>query len=80
MPSGNLVLHQEETVSPNSGGAAVEALKEAAQRNRGGYRRLRKELEELTDHGLLMLKSLQRPDANMMQRLAVQVRLLTQIH
>ena len=36
-------------------------------------RRLRKELEELTDHGLLMLKSLQRPEANVMQRLAVQV-------
>ena len=61
-------------MSPGSGGgAAVDALKESAQRNRGSYRRLRKELEELTDHGLLMLKSLQRPDANVMQRLAVQV-------
>ena len=61
-------------MSPSSGGgAAVDALKESAQRNRGSYRRLRKELEELTDHGLLMLKSLQRPDANVMQRLAVQV-------
>ena len=53
-------------MSPSSGGGAVEALKESAQRNRGSYRRLRKELEELTDHGLLMLKSLQRPDANVM--------------
>ena len=66
------MLNQEEVVSP-TGGAAVEALKDAALRNRGSYRRLRKELEELTDHGLLMLKSLQRPDANVMQRLAVQV-------
>ena len=66
------MLNQEEVVSP-TGGAAVEALKDAAQRNRGSYRRLRKELEELTDHGLLMLKSLQRPEANVMQRLAVQV-------
>ena len=67
------MLNQEEVVSPTGGGAAVEALKDAALRNRGSYRRLRKELEELTDHGLLMLKSLQRPDANVMQRLAVQV-------
>jgi hypothetical protein len=34
---------------------------------------LRKELEELTDHGLRMLKSLQRPGANIMQRLAVRI-------
>lgn len=50
-----------------------EALREIAAKNRGNYRKLRKELEDLTDHGLLMLKSLQRPDANVMQRLAVQV-------
>ena len=66
------MLNQEEVVSP-TGGAEVQALKDAAHRNRGSYRKLRKELEELTDHGLLMLKSLQRPDANVMQRLAVQV-------
>jgi hypothetical protein len=50
-----------------------DTLKDVAAKNRNSYRRLRKELEELTDHGLLMLKSLQRPDANVMQRLAVQV-------
>jgi hypothetical protein len=66
------VLNQEDAL--NSGGAiGSESLKDVAHRNRGSYRRLRKELEELTDHGLLMLKSLQRPDANVMQRLAVQV-------
>lgn len=51
----------------------TEALRDIATKNRTNYRRLRKELEDLTDHGLLMLKSLQRPDANVMQRLAVQV-------
>ena len=48
-------------------------LREIASKNRSCYRRLRKELEELTDHGLRMLKSLQRPGANVMQRLAVQL-------
>ncbi len=48
-------------------------IRAIATKNRINYRRLRKELEELTDHGMLMLKSLQRPDANVMQRLAVQV-------
>lgn len=48
-------------------------LREIASKNRSCYRRLRKELEELTDHGLRMLKSLQRPSANIMQRLAVQL-------
>ena len=52
---------------------AAETLREVASKNRRSYRLLRKELEDLTDHGLLMLKSLQRPDANIMQRLAVQV-------
>ena len=46
-------------------------LREIASKNRACYKRLRKELEELTDHGLRMLKSLQRPGANIMQRLAV---------
>ncbi len=70
------VLNQEDAIGTAAGtlaGAGVESLKEAASRNRGNYRRLRKELEDLTDHGLLMLKSLQRPEANVMQRLAVQV-------
>ena len=48
-------------------------LREIASKNRACYKRLRKELEELTDHGLRMLKSLQRPGANIMQRLAVSV-------
>ena len=48
-------------------------LREVATKNRAHYRRLRKELEDLTDHGLRMLKSLQRPEANIMQRLAVQL-------
>ena len=48
-------------------------MREIASKNRGCYRRLRKELEELTDHGLRMLKSLQRPGANVIQRLAVQL-------
>ena len=48
-------------------------LREIASKNRACYKRLRKELEELTDHGLRMLKSLQRPGANIMQRLAVRI-------
>ena len=50
-----------------------ENLRAVATKNRSNYRRLKKELEELTEHGMLMLASLQRPDANVMQRLAVQV-------
>uniref|UniRef100_A0A0K2U826 CRAL-TRIO domain-containing protein n=1 Tax=Lepeophtheirus salmonis TaxID=72036 RepID=A0A0K2U826_LEPSM len=61
------VLNTEEVSYRN------ETLRDVATKNRSNYRRLRKELEELTDRGLLMLKSLQRPDANVMQRLAVQV-------
>ena len=48
-------------------------LREVATKNRAHYRRLRTELEDLTDRGLRMLKSLQRPEANIMQRLAVQL-------
>ena len=48
-------------------------LREIASKNRACYKRLRKELEELTDHGLRMLKSLQRPGANIMQSLAVRI-------
>lgn len=65
------ILNQEESgVSPSY---VSNSLRELANKNRRNYRTLRKELEELTDHGLLMLKSLQRPDSNVMQRLAVQV-------
>ena len=52
---------------------ACDSLREIASKNRSCYRRLRKELEDLTEHGLHMLKTLQRPDANVMQRLAVQI-------
>ena len=52
---------------------ACDSLREIAAKNRTCYRRLRKELEDLTEHGLHMLKTLQRPDANVMQRLAVQI-------
>ena len=61
------LLNQEEV------NYRADSLREVAAKNRNSYRRLRKELEDLTDHGMLMLKSLQRPEANVMQRLAVQV-------
>ncbi|CAB4067131.1 unnamed protein product [Lepeophtheirus salmonis] len=70
-------LHSDTEKLASTSGTQVsyrnETLRDVATKNRSNYRRLRKELEELTDRGLLMLKSLQRPDANVMQRLAVQV-------
>ncbi len=51
----------------------ADSLREIAAKNRTIYRRLRKELEDLTNHGHYLMTSLQNPDANLMQRLAVQV-------
>ena len=53
--------------------AFKDDLRQVAAKNRSNYRRLRDELSELTEHGLVMLKRFQRPEANVMQRLAVQV-------
>ena len=44
-----------------------------AERNRGCYRKLRAELESLTESGLCLNKKLLGNGANVMQRLAVQV-------
>ena len=51
----------------------AESLRDVAAKNRTIYRRLRKELEDLTNHGHYLMTSLQNPDANLMQRLAVQI-------
>jgi len=51
----------------------TESLRDIATKNRTVYRRLRKELEDLTNHGQHLLLDLQNPDGNMMQRLAVQI-------
>ena len=51
----------------------ADSLREVAAKNRTIYRRLRKELEDLTNHGHYLMTSLQNPDANLMQRLAVQI-------
>ena len=66
-------LHFQEDLGHFRNSPGDVRLREVATKNRAHYRRLRKELEDLTDHGLRMLKSLQRPEANIMQRLAVQL-------
>lgn len=51
----------------------ADSLREVASKNRTIYRRLRKELEDLTNHGHYLMTRLQNPDANMMQKFAVQI-------
>jgi hypothetical protein len=51
----------------------ADSLREVAAKNRTIYRRLRKELEDLTNHGHYLMTRLQNPDANMMQKFAVQI-------
>ena len=46
---------------------------QVAEKNRSCYRRLRTELEDLTEQGVFMLGKFQEEGANVMQKLAVQM-------
>ena len=48
-------------------------LLKVAENNRSCYRRLRRELEDLTEKGVCMLGKFQEEGANVMQKLAVQM-------
>jgi len=50
-----------------------DTIQEVAHKNRNCYRRLRMELEDLTEQGVYMLGKFQDEGANLMQRLAVQM-------
>ena len=51
---------------------------QVAERNRGIYRKLRRELQSLTEGGVYLARKMQEEGANMMQKLAVDI-LCTQL-
>lgn len=50
-----------------------DTMQEVAEKNRNCYKRLRRELEDLTDQGVYMMRQFQESGANLMQRLSVQM-------
>jgi len=63
------ILNQEDISKHHN----HDSIQEVAQKNRSCYRRLRSELEDLTEQGVSMLRNFQEEGANLMQRLAVQM-------
>jgi len=63
------ILNQEDISQHKN----KDKIQEVAEKNRSCYRRLRTELEDLTEQGVFMLGKFQEEGANVMQKLAVQM-------